>query len=138
MYARGTITGLTRGSNKNHIIRAALESIAYQSDDLLRAIQRDSKIPLNSLYADGGASANSFLMQFQSNISDVEIVCPECGESTALGAAFLAGLAVGFWKNREEIKSLPSSDRKFIPKINDKEREELLSGWKNAINKTVS
>jgi len=138
MYARGTITGLTRGSNKNHIIRAALESIAYQSDDLLKAILKDSKIPLNSLYADGGASANSFLMQFQSDISNVEIVCPECGESTALGAAFLAGLGVGFWKDREEIKSLPSSDRKFTPKIPEEEREELLSGWKNAINKTVS
>ena len=88
--------------------------------------------------ADGGAAANSFLMQFQSDISDVEIVCPECGESTALGAAFLAGLAVGFWKDREEIKSLPSSDRKFTPKILSTQREELLSGWKNAINRTVS
>lgn len=138
MYARGTITGLTRGSNKNHIIRAALESIAYQSDDLLKAILKDSQISFNSLYADGGAAANSFLMQFQSDISDVEIVCPECGESTALGAAFLAGLAVGFWKDREEIKSLPSSDRKFTPKILSTEREELLAGWKNAINRTVS
>lgn len=137
MYARGTITGLTRGSNKNHIIRAALESIAYQSNDLLDAILKDSKIPLTALYADGGASANSFLMQFQSDISDVDIICPECGESTALGAAFLAGLAVGFWANKEELKSLPSNIRKFTPSIPDKERGELLCGWRNAINKTI-
>ena len=104
MYARGTIVGLTRGSNKNHIIRAALESIAYQSKDLINAMKEDSGIDINSLKVDGGATANNFLMQFQSDILNTKVLRPEIIETTALGAAYLAGLAVGFWKNKEEIK----------------------------------
>ena len=137
MYARGTITGLTRGSNKNHIVRAALESIAYQSNDLLCAILKDSEIPLTSVYADGGAAANGFLMQFQADISDVDIICPQCNESTALGAAFLAGLAVGFWEDKAELLSLCSQSRKYSPDITPDKRNELITGWQKAINKTT-
>jgi len=138
MYAKGTITGLTRGSNKNHIIRAALEAIAYQTNDLITAIKNDCNINLATLKADGGAAQNSFLMQFQADISDLEIFCPDCTEATALGAAFLAGLAVGFWKNKEEIINLNTYSASFTPKISTEKRTKLLNGWKNAIAKTKS
>ena len=138
MYARGTITGLTRGSNKNHIIRAALESIAYQTNDLITALKKDSGIKISSLKADGGAAKNGFLMQFQADISEVSIIRPETNEATALGAAFLAGLAVGFWKDKKEILSIPLTHTEFLPSIGNAEREKLLSGWQKAINKTFS
>ena len=133
MRARGTICGLTRGSGKNEICRAALESIAYQTEDLLGAMRADTKLTLKTLNADGGATANRFLMQFQSDISDVTVKCPQSPEATALGAAFLAGLKSGFWQDREEIKSLIKYDREFVSKMDNKTREKLLDGWRRAV-----
>lgn len=138
MYARGTITGLTRGANKNHIIRAALESIAYQTNDLLTAMRNDSGLKIGTLKADGGAANNAFLMQFQADISDIRITRPACSESTALGAAFLAGLAVGFWESKEEILKIPTKQTEFVSTIGAKTRDTLLNGWKSAIEKTLS
>jgi glycerol kinase len=133
MHARGTITGLTRGSNVYHIIRAALESIAYQSNDVISSMEADTGVHLSSLKVDGGASANNFLMQFQSDISNVAVVRPQTTEATAQGAAFLAGLAVGFFKNRDELKLIVKNKDGFLPCINQEKREELLAGWANAI-----
>ena len=137
MYARGTIVGLTRGSNRSHIVRATLESIAYQTRDLLEAMQEDSGISISTLKVDGGAAQNNFLMQFQADILNAEILKPEVTETTALGAAYLAGLAVGFWKDKSEIENIRKVDKKFISEINDKERENLYNGWKNAISCTL-
>ena len=136
MYARGTITGLTRGSNKNHIVRAALESIAYQSEDLINAMRLDSGLELAFIRADGGAANNSFLIQFQADISATKIIKPQCAEATALGAAYLAGLAVGFWKDKSEILKIPSNQTEYIPSIANSRRKELLLGWEKAIGKT--
>ncbi|MBO5211717.1 MAG: glycerol kinase GlpK [Clostridia bacterium] len=133
MYARGTVCGLTRGSNKNHIIRACLEAIAYQTNDLLLALKNDTSLPISSIRADGGASQNKFLMQFQSNISNTEVCCPLSAEATALGAAFLAGLAVGFWKDLEEIKAISSSETVYVPDMADTARQDLIKGWKKAV-----
>lgn len=138
MYARGTISGLTRGSNKYHIIRAALESIAYQTNDLISALKTDTNIDIKTLKADGGAANNSFLMQFQADISNTQIIKPESAEATALGAAFLAGLAVGFWKDKNELLNINQNKKSFKPQIDVESREKLLSGWSNAINKTYS
>ena len=138
MYARGTITGLTRGSNKNHIIRAALESIAFQTNDLLTSMKSDSGIEFSSLKADGGAAQNKFLMQFQSDISNIKIIKPDCSEATALGAAFLAGLAVRFWKDKSEILEIFSGNTEYNPAISYTERKDLLSGWKLAVSRTFS
>ena len=138
MYARGTITGLTRGSNKNHIVRAALESIAYQTNDLLTAMKADSNIAINSLRADGGAAQNGFLMQFQADISNISIIRPSCPEATALGAAFLAGLAVGFWKDKTEIQKIPMTQIEYIPSIGKSVRNELCKGWQTAVSKTLT
>ncbi len=134
MHARGTITGLTRGSNIYHIIRAALESIAYQSNDVIGAMEADTGRDIAFLKVDGGASANSFLMQFQSDISNVEVIRPSLAEATAQGAAFLAGLAVGFYKSRDELREIVSVKDSFKPRIEDKKRAELLNGWNNAVN----
>ena len=134
MYAKGTICGLTRGSNKNHIVRAALEAIAFQTNDLITALKADTGLEINSLLADGGASQNKFLMQFQSDISDTEVICSESGEATALGAAFLAGLAVGLWNDTDEIASINISKTSFKPSLNDKNRNALINGWKKAVN----
>lgn len=134
MHARGTITGLTRGTNICHIIRAALESIAYQSNDVISAMEADTGVHLSSLKVDGGASANNFLMQFQSDVSDVSVVRPKTTEATAQGAAFLAGLAVGFFKDRNELKSIVKRDAVFIPNIYKEKRDNLLMGWANAIS----
>lgn len=133
MYAKGTICGLTRGSNKNHIVRAALESIAYQTNDLLSALKADTGLEIKSLLADGGAAQNKFLMQFQADVSDTEVICPVSSEATALGAAFLAGLAVGFWKDTNEISKIGITKTAFSPKIEKTDREELLHGWKKAV-----
>lgn len=138
MYARGTITGLTRSSNKNHIVRAALESIAYQTNDLLDAMRQDSGIDIKTLRADGGAAENRFLMQFQADISNIKILKPASSEATALGAAYLAGLAVGFWESKAEILKIPSSQTEYTASIGEYDRTELLSGWKNAVNRTFS
>ncbi|HKM33366.1 MAG TPA: glycerol kinase GlpK [Lachnospiraceae bacterium] len=132
-YARGTITGLTRGCKKEHFIRATLESIAYQTVDVLRAMEKDSHIELKSLKVDGGASVNDFLMQFQSDILDTEVRRPECTETTALGAAYLAGLATGYWKDKEEIKENWLLGKTFTSHMNQDKRSELLKGWKKAV-----
>lgn len=134
MHARGTITGLTRGSNIYHIIRAALESIAYQSNNVIGAMEADTGRDIAFLKVDGGASANSFLMQFQSDISNVEVIRPSLAEATAQGAAFLAGLAVGFYKSRDELKAIVSVKDSFKPCIEEQKRKELLNGWNNAVN----
>jgi len=133
MYARGTITGLTRGANKNHIIRAALESIAYQTRDVLCAMQQDSGIVSKTLKVDGGASMNNFLMQFQADILGVEVRRPRIVETTALGAAYLAGLAVGFWDDKEDIRNSWQLDKCFKPSMDNADRNEHLSGWKKAV-----
>ena len=134
-YARGAIVGLTRGANRNHIIRAALESIAYQSRDVLDAMQKDSGIRLASLKVDGGAVANDFLMQFQSDIMGTTVVRPTLIETTALGAAFLAGLAVGFWKSTAELSDKFSVDREFTPALATDQREQLYAGWQKAVTR---
>ena len=137
MRARGTITGLTRGSGRNHIIRAALESIAYQTNDILIAMQKAIGSPLSILKADGGASKNPFLMQFQADISNIPVEKSEETEATALGAAFLAGLFTGFWKNREELSSLCAESKVFIPSMTEETRKQNLEGWQKAVNATV-
>ena len=132
-YARGTIVGITRGVNKYHIIRATLESLAYQVNDDLVAMKADSGIALSSLKVDGGASANNFLMQTQSDIINVPVNRPQCVETTAMGAAYLAGLAVGYWKDLEDIKSNWMVDRTFVPVLEEKTRTERIQGWKKAV-----
>ena len=132
-YARGTIVGLTRGVSKDHFIRATVESLAYQTNDLVDAMKRESGLSLGALRVDGGASANNFLMQFQADISDVRIERPRCIETTALGAAYLAGLTVGFWKDKGEILDNWACEREFIPSIQPEKRKELLRGWRRAV-----
>lgn len=134
MQARGAIFGLTRGSNRNHIIRAALESIAYQTDDVLKSMQSDLDLSINTLRVDGGAAANDFLMQFQADISDLSVVRPATMEATALGAAFLAGLATGFFHNTKELKSKLDSSYIFNSTMSGNERAALLNGWRKAIS----
>lgn len=135
MYARGTIVGLTRGANRNHIIRATLESIAYQTKDVLSAMEEDSGITLSTLKVDGGAVANNFLMQFQSDILGVDVHRPEVTETTALGAAYLAGLAVNFWDSKETIAKRWAMNREFKPEIENDERVKLYDGWKRAVGR---
>ncbi len=136
-YARGAIVGLTRGVNKYHIIRATLESLAYQAHDVIRAMQQDSGIRLDTLKVDGGASANNFLMQFQSDISNAPVLRPACIESTALGAAYLAGLAVGYWADQDELIHNGAIERAFAPTMDAKTREELLRGWNKAVGRSL-
>ena len=131
--ARGMMTGLTRGFNRNHFIRAALESIAYQTADVIGAMEGDVGYKVSSVKADGGASANGFLMQFQADITGAEIIKPEMAENTALGAAYLAGLATGFFKDREELGKNAPAGRVYKPRMDAKEREERLKGWKKAV-----
>ena len=137
MYARGTIVGLSRGANKNHIIRAALECIAYQTKDVLNAMQEDSGINLQELKVDGGAVENNFLMQFQSDILGVPVQRPNITETTALGAAYLAGLAVGFWPNKDEITKRWSVNRVFNPEMEEEEQAKLYKGWKKAVTRSL-
>ena len=132
-YARGTVVGLTRGCSKEHFIRAVLESIAYQTADVLRAMEHDSGIHLKSLKVDGGASANDFLMQFQADIVDTDVRRPKCIETTALGAAYLAGLAVGYWRDRDEIRENWQIGAVFGSKMDAEQREKLLKGWRRAV-----
>ena len=132
-YARGTVVGLTRGCSKEHFIRAVLESIAYQTADVLRAMEQDSGIHLKSLKVDGGASANDFLMQFQADIVDTDVRRPKCIETTALGAAYLAGLAVGYWRDRDEIRENWQIGAVFGSKMDAGKREKLLKGWRRAV-----
>jgi len=143
MHARGCITGITRGTNRSHIIRAALESIAYQVHDLLRAMEKDASsledgaTAMTELRVDGGASNNRFLMQFQANIAHCTIIRPQIHETTALGAACLAGLATGFWKNPQELETRWQRDAVFTPAMTASEREALISGWHKAVKRTM-
>ena len=132
-YARGTVVGLTRSCTKEHFIRATLESIAYQTADVLRAMEQDSGIRLKGLKVDGGASANDFLMQFQADIVDTQVRRPECIETTALGAAYLAGLAAGYWRDRQEIRENWKIGKTFRPSMEDARRQELLKSWRRAV-----
>ena len=135
-YARGAIMGLTRGVNKNHIIRAALESMAYQTNDLMAAMEEDMGHPLQKFKVDGGASANDFLLEFQAGIMNMPVYRPQCIETTSLGAAYLAGLATGYWKNRDDILSNWQIDRIFKPDMDQRKRAELLDGWHKAVRCT--
>lgn len=132
-YARGAIVGLTRGVNRSHIVRATLESIAYQVNDVLMAMQEDSGMPITSLRVDGGACDNDFLMQFQADILNTSVVRPYCIETTAMGAAYLAGLAVGYWRSKEEILANHVIAAEFKPQMGQAKRESLLQGWHNAV-----
>lgn len=136
--ARGTIVGLTRGSNRAHIVRAALESIAFQSYDVLQAMVKDANIPIKEMRVDGGATANDFLMQFQSDVLDVDIDRPVVTETTALGAAFLAGRAVNFWKDAAELERVRKTEKQFAPHMDAEQKSHLLDGWHAAIEKTRS
>lgn len=138
MYARGTICGITRGTNRNHIVRACLESIAYQTNDLLCAMAQDFGKNLTELKVDGGASRNNFLMQFQADISDIKVLRPQNAEATALGAAMLAGLTCGFFESRAELIALRDNVKEFSPKVAPDKREELLHGWSRAIKSTIT
>ena len=132
-YARGTIVGITRGVNKYHIIRATLDSLCYQTNDVLKAMEADSGIRLAALKVDGGASANNYLMQTQSDIINAPVQRPQCIETTAMGAAYLAGLAVGYWKSKEDVIKNWAIDRTFEPAICDEKRKEMVDGWDKAV-----
>jgi glycerol kinase len=136
MYARGTLVGMTRGTGRAHIVRATLEAIAYQSRDVLEAMRRDSAMPLTVLKVDGGASANNMLMQFQSDILSLRVVRPDCIETTARGAAFLAGLACGMYESREAIAKLLKADREFMPQMSEETCESLYRGWQRALERS--
>lgn len=137
-YARGTITGITRGVSKNHIVRATLDSIAYQVNDVLEVMERDSGLNLRSLKVDGGASANNYLLQMQADISDICVERPACVETTALGAAYLAGLAVGYWKDIEDIRANGSIDARFFPEMDAEKRKQMIEGWHEAVGRALS
>ena len=132
-YARGTIVGLTRGVNKYHIVRATLESLAYQVNDVLEVMKEDAGSDLAVLRVDGGASANNLLLQIQANISNVAVERPECIETTALGAAYLAGLAVGFWESKEAVLESRDVERIFRTEIDDEKRNAMVKGWRAAV-----
>ncbi len=132
-YARGAIVGITRGVNKYHIIRATLESLAYQVNDVVRAMEADAELPLQSLKVDGGASANNFLMQTQADLSGAPVERPACIETTAMGAAYLAGLAAGYWSSKEDVRENRKADRIFQPSIEEGERAKRIKGWKKAV-----
>ena len=137
-YAGGTIVGVTRGAGKEHFIRASLESIAYQTYDVLKAMESDTGHVVSELKVDGGASANDFLMEFQSDILDASIRRPRCIETTALGAAYLAGLSVGFFKNEDEIKDNWQLDTTFESSISPAKRDSLLMGWRRAVKCAIN
>lgn len=138
MNAKGAMFGLTRGTKREHIIRATLESIAYQCVDVFNCIEEDTNIKIQNLKVDGGASANGFLLQFQSDMLNTEVIRPKVLETTAMGCAFLAGLAVGFWKSTDEIKKIWELDRKFESKMNETVRDEKLKGWHKAVSRTLN
>lgn len=132
-YARGSVFGITRGCRKEHFVRATLESIAYQTDDVIQAMQEDAGVSLATLKVDGGASANNLLLQFQSDITGTRVERPECIETTALGAAYLAGLATGYWKSEEEILNNWKLGKQFVPEMEERIRQERLAGWRKAV-----
>ena len=135
-YARGAVLGITRGANKNHLVRATLESLAYQTNDLIQAMTDDLGSCLVSLKVDGGACANNFLMQFQSDVLNCKVERPVCIETTSLGAAYLAGLATGYWKSKEDVLENWQVDKTFEPTMEDEKRQEMLAGWAKAVDKT--
>ena len=135
-YARGCLQGLTRATNKNHIVRAALESMAYQTADVLCAMRGETGVPLTSLRVDGGAAENNFLLQFQSDILELPLLRPSCVETTAWGAASLAGLAVGMYADLEELRGEWKIDREFTPRMEEGRRQELLDGWHRAVERS--
>ncbi|MEI9946257.1 MAG: glycerol kinase GlpK [Chitinophagaceae bacterium] len=137
-HARGSIFGLTRGSNRSHIAKAALDSIAYQTYDVLKAMESDSGIHIKELRVDGGATVNNQLMQFQSDLLNSKVVRPKVTETTAMGAAYLAGLAVGYWKNVEDIQQQWQVDKEFSPQIKEEKRNELVKGWKRAVKASIA
>jgi glycerol kinase len=137
-HARGTFTGITRGTTIAHFARAALESIAFQTMDVLKAMQSDSEIYIKELRVDGGATANNFLMQFQSDVLNIHVVRPIITETTALGAAYLAGLAIGYWKNIHDIATQWQTDKIFMPAIGEEERKNLAEGWQHAIQAAIA
>ena len=137
MYARGAIMGITRGTTIAHIVRAAVESMGFQSMELLEAIEKESGIRVKSLKVDGGASENSFLMQFQADVAGIDIVRPVIRETTALGAAYLAGLSTGVWSSIDEISSTQKIDKIFSPEISAEKKNEMVSKWKKAIGRTL-
>ena len=137
-YARGTVVGLTRGCTREHFIRATLESIAYQAYDVIKAMEEDAGVRLNVLKVDGGASANNMLMQFQADINDTTVHRPKCIETTALGAAYLAGLATGYWKDKDEIKENWQLGRAFESEMDEEKRNQLLKGWKRAVRCAIA
>ena len=137
-YARGSIMGITRGANKNHIVRATLESMAYQTYDLLKAVEDDMGHGINNFKVDGGASANNFLLEFQADILGQEVYRPVCIETTSLGAAYLAGLATGFWKSKKDIVSNWRIDRVFKPDMDEERREKLIKGWHEAVGRVIA
>ena len=132
-YARGAVLGLTRGANKNHLVRATLESMAYQTKDLIDAMTEDLGGSLTALKVDGGASANNFLMQFQADVLDCEVKRPQCIETTSLGAAYLAGLATGYWESKEDVLENWQVERSFTPRLEEAQKTKLLRGWKKAV-----
>ena len=137
MYSRGAIFGLTRDTGVDHIIKATLESLAYQTKDIIGVMEKDSGIKLKSLKVDGGACMNNYLMQFQSDLLDCEVLRPEIIETTAMGAGYLAGLQSNIWDKDQIIKN-QKIDRSFNPTINDSEREKMYRGWKKAVNRTFN
>jgi glycerol kinase len=137
-YARGSIFGLTRGSNKEHIARAALESIAYQTTEILKAMEADSGISIKQLRVDGGATVNNLLMQFQSDILSVPVIRPKVYETTALGAAYLAGLATGFWPDINTVQRQWQADKTFRPSMAAAQVEERLAGWQRAVKASIA
>jgi len=136
-YARGTIVGITRGTTKEHFVRATLESLAYQSQDVIKSMEADAGVPIKSIRVDGGATANNFLMQFQADILNTDVIRPKIIESTALGAVYLAGLAVGFYSDKQDIVKNMAQDRVFKPSIQDADRVKLVSGWKEAVKRSL-
>ena len=134
-YARGTVVGITRGCKKEHFIRAALESMAYQTNDILKVMEEESGVQIRTLKVDGGASNNKFLMQFQSDILGVDVLRPQCVETTALGAAYLAGIAVGYWEDVEDVRANWALSRTFHADMTDEKRQHLLKGWKKAVGR---
>ena len=137
MYARGAILGVTRGTSREHIIRAALESIAYQTCDVLHAMEEDTGVELENLRVDGGASANRFLMQFQADMIGRSVLRPGVAETTALGAAFLAGLAVGVWRDLDEIRATWKPQERYLPQMQEQQRQKLLRGWRKAVSRAL-
>ena len=137
MEARGTIVGLTRGAGRGHLVRAALESMAYQTHDVVSLMEQETGVQVAELAVDGGAAANDFLMQFQADLIDRRVVRPAAIESTSLGAAYLAGLKAGVWRDSHELSALREREREFVPALYDSRREELLSGWQRALRQAM-